>query len=134
MKKNELAAIWLERAASNLAGSVAMLKAGNVNHEDVCYFCQQTAEKALKALCIYLKIEYEFTHSVSFLIDIIEKNNFRIPEKIKDASDLTTYAVKTRYPGDYVRLKKRDSKTAIKKAKSVYDWVEKQVSKNLFSE
>ena len=54
--------IWLRRAESNLRIARAGREEG-VFLEDLCFEAQQAAEKALKALLIYLGGEYPRVHT-----------------------------------------------------------------------
>jgi HEPN domain-containing protein len=50
--------------------------------EDLCFYAQQAAEKALKAACIYREVEFPKTHSITLLLDILETAEVRIPRQI----------------------------------------------------
>jgi HEPN domain-containing protein len=43
---------------------------------------------------------------------------------------LTTYAVQTRYPGEYDEITKEEYKKSIKMAKDCLDWVENKIKEN----
>ena len=90
---------WLKRAESNLK----LAKEGQVEgvlFEDLCFEAQQAAEKALKALSIYVREKYEKVHAFGVLLDDLEKH-VEIPNYVKEVLELSDYAVQTRYPGDY---------------------------------
>lgn len=92
---------WLRRAKSNLACAKTGKISQDVLNEDLCFNAQQAVEKALKSLCIVHGIVFPRTHDISYLIELLEKGNVHIPEKINMAKLLTDYAVETRYPGNY---------------------------------
>jgi hypothetical protein len=52
---------WLSRAKSNLALAQAGRHVTSVYLEDLCFEAKQAAEKALKALCIYLNLDFPKT-------------------------------------------------------------------------
>lgn len=52
---------WMARAWSNLLLAEAGKRPG-IFLEDLCYEAQQAAEKALKAVCVFRKIEFPKTH------------------------------------------------------------------------
>jgi HEPN domain-containing protein len=56
--------VWLARAKSNLALAQAGENISGVYLEDLCFEAQQAAEKALKALCIHLDLDFPKTHSL----------------------------------------------------------------------
>lgn len=89
----------------------------------MCFDCQQAAEKAVKALLISSNIVPQPTHSLSVLLDDLEKNGIEVPDRVKAAIPLTYYAVETRYPGRYEPVSEREYKQALKMAEIVVSWV-----------
>ncbi|HID98530.1 MAG TPA: HEPN domain-containing protein, partial [Thermodesulfobacteriaceae bacterium] len=63
MKNKEFVIEWLKRAKSNLERGKLGKTSEDILYEDLCFDCQQTAEKAIKALLISLDKEYLPTHS-----------------------------------------------------------------------
>jgi len=116
---------WLARAKSSYELSKATIS-NNIFFEDLCYQIQQSVEKAFKGLLIYYGAEPEFTHNLGVLIFELEKYT-EITERIKDAMDLTNYAVQTRYPGSYDVVTKEEYERALKIAKECLDWVDSKV-------
>ena len=117
---------WIDRAKSSLEISKIAVN-DNVYYEDLCYQSQQAVEKGLKGLLIYYGVEPEFTHNIRILLDGLEKH-IKIPENIKQAMNLTKYAVITRYPGEYDEITKEVYKESVKIAKDCLEWIEKTVN------
>jgi len=117
---------WIDRAKSSLEISKIAVN-DNVYYEDLCYQSQQAVEKGLKGLLIYYGVEPEFTHNIRILLDGLEKH-IKIPENIKQAINLTKYAVITRYPGEYDEITKEVYKESVKIAKDCLEWIEKTVN------
>jgi HEPN domain-containing protein len=89
---------------------------------------QQAVEKALKGLLIYFGVEPEFTHNIGTLLNEIEKY-VEIPDDVKNAMDLTNYAVQTRYPGEYDEIAKEEYENSLRIAKNCLDWVDDAIKK-----
>ena len=119
---------WIDRAKSSYELSKATIS-NNIYFEDLCYQAQQAVEKSLKGLLIYYGVEPEFTHNIGILLNELEKFT-EISENIREAMDLTNYAVQTRYPGEYDDITKEEYEKAVKIAKSCLDWVEKKIKEN----
>jgi HEPN domain-containing protein len=119
---------WIERAKSSLEISKIAVNV-NVYYEDLCYQSQQAAEKTLKGLLIYYGVEPEFTHNIGILLNEIERFT-EIPEKIKEATKLTKYAVITRYPGEYDEITKENYEESIKIAKECLEWTENKIKES----
>ena len=124
---------WMRRSSGNLARAEAGKMEDRFLFEDLCYDAQQTAEKALKALCISLNISFPWTHSIAELLTLLENNGVDIPEIVKEAEILTVYATDTRYPGDWEPVEEEEYVEALRHAKTIFDWVSEKL-KNLLKE
>ncbi len=118
---------WLKRARSNLERARAGKLSEAVLLEDLCFDCQQTVEKSIKALLVHLNVEYERIHSISKLLKQVEGAGITVPDAIKETSELTVYAVDTRYPGEYDPVTEDEYKLALAMAEKVIKWVEKEI-------
>lgn len=132
MKNKEFVMDWLRRAKSNLARARAGKVSEDVLYEDLCFDCQQSTEKAIKALLISLDKKFLPTHSIARLLELVAEAGIDIPEEIESAIDLTDYAVKIRYPGEREPVGKEEYKDALKIAEKVYLWVTKVMKKCVF--
>ena len=75
---------------------------------------------------IYYGTDPEFTHNIGLLLNELEKIT-EIPDEIKLATNVTKYAVVTRYPGEYDEITKNDYEESIKIAKDCINWVEEKI-------
>ncbi|MCM8809702.1 MAG: HEPN domain-containing protein [Candidatus Omnitrophica bacterium] len=69
--------------------------------DTLCFHCQQTVEKFLKAFLINAGIDFGKTHSIEYLIKLcscVDKEFENLYEKVKG---LTDYAVEVRYPDEF---------------------------------
>lgn len=94
------------------------------------FYCQQAAEKALKALYIFVKKKSTSSHN---LISISQELN--APEKILAAcKKLNPHYIQTRYPDAANAIPKDayDDEMAeelLQKAREVFEWSEKQTNR-----
>lgn len=113
---------WLNRARSNLA------RAGNkmpdVYLEDLCFDAQQAAEKAIKALLIYLDVRFPYTHDLTELLTLVEQAGQNIPGGVRQAGALSDYAVESRYPGLAEPVTEEEYEEAVAIAEEVVRWAE----------
>ena len=116
---------WVKRAKSSLELAQAKI-IRHIYYEDLCYQSQQAAEKALKGLLLYYGVEPEFTHNIEILLNEVKKFT-DIPENIKETALLTSYAVQTRYPGEYDEITKEEYEKSIKIAQDCLQWVEDKI-------
>lgn len=123
MKNKEFVMEWLRRAKSNLE----IARIGKINddilYEDLCFDCQQSVEKAIKALLISVDKKFPPVHSIARLLELVSETKIEIPREVHRAINLTDYAVKTRYPGGRESVTKEEYGEALITAESVYHWV-----------
>lgn len=65
----------------------------------VAYHAQQCAEKHLKAYLVLREIDFPYTHNIARLLELCSDQ----PDwtsRLKDAEELTPFAITTRYPGE----------------------------------
>ena len=117
---------WINRAKSSYELSKAVVSS-DICFEDLCYQAQQAVEKAFKGLLIYFGVEPEFTHNIGILIKELEKCTGRT-DSIKEAMQLTNYAVQTRYPGSYNEITQEEYEKAVIIAGKCLDWVNETIN------
>jgi len=127
MKNKEYVMEWLRRAKSNLERAKLGKASDDILYEDLCFDCQQSAEKAIKALLISMDKKFPPTHSLARLLELVSDAGVKIPENIKEAVDLTEYAVTTRYPGGREPVTQEEYEAALKIAEEVFIWVTKLI-------
>lgn len=115
---------WLARARSNLR--IAELIGGQpgIFSEDACFEAQQAAEKALKAICVHLGLEFPKTHSLVFLMDLLASTGLHIPPDVKAADALTQHAVQARYPSWGEVVTEAEYRRALELVRQVVAWAE----------
>ncbi|OQA59204.1 MAG: HEPN domain protein [Euryarchaeota archaeon ADurb.Bin294] len=128
MKNREIVKDWMTRAESNHYRARLGRVTEKILFEDLCYDCQQTAEKSLKGLLIALDIESPRTHNIGNLFRLLHNAGVFIPQPVLAGSALTEYAVNTRYPGDYDPVSEEDYENALLMAEEVFSWVRSKLS------
>jgi HEPN domain-containing protein len=121
---------WLARARSNLLLAGSGRQSG-VFLEDLCFEAQQAAEKALKAVCVFYKIEFPKTHSLVTLTGLLEQSGVKLPPEVSEADALTSYAVQARYPDWDETVTESEYERALAIAGDVITWAEKVILENL---
>ena len=91
--------------------------------EIICYHCQQSAEKAIKAVIVAHGAQGGMPklHDLSFLLDQV-KNVVEIDDRYYDDADaLTPYGVAVRYPSE-LALEERHAHAALHHAEALLSW------------
>ena len=119
---------WLRRARSNLARARADRGLPDVLYEDLCFDAQQAVEKCLKALLVYRNVPFPKTHAIADLLTLVQQSGIEVPEEMREAGELTEYAVEARYPGLFEDVMHADYVRALNLAERVLKWAERLVS------
>ncbi|KKM12199.1 hypothetical protein SY88_04985 [Clostridiales bacterium PH28_bin88] len=120
---DDLWRLWFQRAKSNLARAELGKQTSDILYEDICFDAQQAVEKALKGVMAFFEIDIPKTHSIGYLLKLIEDSGqVQVSESLKASVILTDYAVTTRYPGDWEPIDEAEYKKALVLAQEVYQW------------
>jgi HEPN domain-containing protein len=117
---------WLARAKSDLAFARLPLPEGAF-YEELCFHAQQAAEKALKAVYQYYGWIFRYTHDLDELVTGLREKGLAVPSEIDDSIILTSFAWESRYPGLGEPVIEEEYREAIRHAKAVVDWAEKEI-------
>lgn len=124
MKNYEL---WLKHALSNLEIARGGQFSENVLFSDLCFECQQVAEKSLKALLIFHNIDFPKTHSIQKLLDLLS-NKYTIDSDLQKTILLSQHSVNSRYPNEEIfEIDENDHSEALELAEFIYSWVSEKI-------
>lgn len=90
---------WLDMAIRDLK-SAKVLFEHDCGNDYVAFHCQQTIEKALKALIIYLYATLEQGHSLLYLCKKVMVQREEFSQYLKDCAFVNQYYIETRYPNE----------------------------------
>lgn len=91
---------WLGRAEEDLRLAVHLSAAVAEWPNPICFHCQQSGEKFLKALIIAQHERPARTHDLGELLEHLVTLGFPFGELAVDCALLSTFSVRTRYPDD----------------------------------
>jgi HEPN domain-containing protein len=105
---------WIEKADHDL-GSAKLIYLHLPEYFDTIGFhCQQATEKYLKSMLKHFEIEYQRTHNLVYLLDLLSLK-IDIQDEIYDKAILLNgFSVQIRYPDTTIYLTKDELETAIK--------------------
>lgn len=125
---------WLSEARDDFEAAEDLLKLKR--YAKACFFAQQAAEKALKALLIKRCGVYERSHSVKVLLEKVREHGIEVPiELFESARILDRHYIPTRYPNawpagaPHEHYVERDATEAITHARKILEFVEREVTK-----
>ncbi|RLI08851.1 DNA-binding protein [Candidatus Bathyarchaeota archaeon] len=123
---------WLREAEDDLATALDLLKLHR--YSKACFFAQQAAERARKALLMRKAGLYVHTHSVVKLLQLASQHGISVPEGLFRRGELLDRLyVPTRYPNAWPggapseHYNEEDAREAIENAKAVLGFVEEEL-------
>ena len=123
-KDNEFALEWLRKAKSDLDSARILLTGDNL-FDAICFHAQQLAEKSIKALLTYHSIQFKKIHDLNLLLTLL--NDPEMEQFRRYATILNSYAVDTRYPGDYVEPEQEEAEEALRLAIEIYEFIKQKI-------
>lgn len=115
-EKDELIRGWIDNADHDL-GSAKLIYLHIPKYFDtIAFHCQQAVEKYLKAILLFYDIEFQKSHNLIFLLDLLSCQ-IEINEQTYDGAILLNgFSVQIRYPDKSIFLTKEELETSIQVA------------------
>jgi HEPN domain-containing protein len=109
---------WVKKAEEDYLAAVDLARRRKRQlHNLVCFHCQQSAEKYLKARIEEAGLRIARTHDLESLLNIVIQAEPLWAALRPALQNLTDFAVDFRYPGN--EASKQDAKTAIRDCKAI---------------
>ncbi len=90
----------------------------NCPYRMVAYHAQQCAEKYLKAFLVWRDIDFPYTHNLARLRELCA-TLAEWPRELRDADELSPFAITTRYPGESPVVTEADARLSVSVAERV---------------
>ncbi len=111
---------WLGKADEDHSVAAGLMRRRKVPCNSVCFHCQQSAEKYLKAVLQEGGVRFGKVHDLEELARFVSRIAPGIALLTDDLKLLSDYAVKYRYPGfDATRRQARAAVVAAKRVRAV---------------
>jgi HEPN domain-containing protein len=125
MGKTEILQQWFEKGKDDLRSAEYLSTMHSPTPDEIiCYHCQQSAEKYLKAFLFSHDIEPDKTHDLEYLLEICKNYNTEFSTLLPNVYILKRYSVLPRYPNE-LGINNEDMKNALVNAKKVQEFVMK---------
>ena len=114
---------WLQYAREDLEGAETLLAQRVIVPRHICWLAQQSVEKALKAILIFLAIDFPRRHDLDTLRNLVP-HDWQVKTEHADFATLTEWAVEARYPGDWPDATEADACAAVEQARAVWQSIQ----------
>ena len=123
---------WLRYAEEDLVTAETLLRQPQVPPRQACWFAQHATEKVLKAVLIFLGIDFRRTHDLDTLRDLVPEN-WQLRTAHPDLSGLTRWAAEARYPENVPETTDTDASEAVEQARAVWTSVSAALAEHGYS-
>lgn len=121
--EDELLGEWLARADDDLRLAELALEDTPPVCWGAAFHAQQAAEKLLKALLTFHRIEFQKVHSIDYLLDLCVEVEPDAESLRETATKLTDFAVEARYPFPRREPTEAEARESIETAEQVRAFV-----------
>lgn len=129
MANKELFHEWQKYAEEDLQIADIALAAGGPANQ-ICFHCQQAAEKCLKGFLALNGKRFEKSHQLDYLLYLCQSLDKSFSELEEPVKYLTDFYLETRYPGDIPEFSLKQAKQARQFAQAVNDFIIKKMPQN----
>jgi HEPN domain-containing protein len=110
---DELLKAWIEKADHDLGTAKLIFLHIPDYFDTVAFHCQQAVEKYLKAILVYYEIDFQRTHNLIYLLELLAKKIEIEEDRFDKAILLNGFSVQIRYPDKTIFLSNQELETAI---------------------
>ena len=104
---------WIEKADHDL-GSAKVIYLHLPDYFDtIAFHCQQAVEKYIKAVLFFNKIEFQRSHDLIYLLELLSGKIEIDEDWYKIAISLNNFSVHIRYPNTIIKLSKEEIESSI---------------------
>lgn len=118
---------WLRFANEDLQMANYLMKSEFPVYRGVCFDCQQSVEKNLKAYLLFFNQTIVKTHDLDFLIELIKPFDENMDSYATKCKTLINYSVVQRYPDDFIDLTKNNAENAISIATEIEKYITEKI-------
>lgn len=110
---------WIEYSLDDLLSADYLLRVEDWKFpRNICYLCQQSIEKIIKSLYIFQNQSFPRVHDLDALRNLLS-GEWMFKANYPDLSELSEWAVESRYPNDYPPPEISDAKQSFQLAKQI---------------
>ncbi len=104
---------WIEKADHDLGSAKIIFLHLPDYFDTIAFHCQQAVEKYVKAVLVYYNIDFQRSHDLVYLLDLLTRKIDIDEVTFRKAFTLNNFSVQIRYPNMIVKLSKEELETAI---------------------
>lgn len=104
---------WIDKADHDLGSAKLIFLHIPEYFDTIAFHCQQATEKYLKATLVFYGVDFQRTHNLVYLLDLLSQK-FVLSEDLYDKAILLNgFSVQIRYPNKNIYLSKEELEVSI---------------------
>lgn len=123
----KLAKEWLDIGRNDFNFAQISFKELSSFYPQICFLCQQAAEKHLKGFLIYHQRKFPKIHDLTQLVKLCAKIDKSFLEFLDLADRLSQHYLTSRYPLIYQIAEKKDAEEALSAAEKIINFIMKKI-------
>lgn len=113
MPTNKIVEVWIEKGDHDLGSAKVIFQHIPEYFDTIAFHCQQAVEKYLKAVLVFQKQQFQKTHDLIYLLELLSRKIKIEPHEFDKAITLNNFAIEIRYPNQTIHLSKDELIEAI---------------------
>lgn len=119
----EIVKAWIDKADHDLGSAKIIFLHIPEYFDTIAFHCQQATEKYIKAILIYKEIDFDRSHDLFYLLELLSVD-ITVPEdKFRKAQLINGFSVQIRYPNKIAHMSKEELEEAINIAQEFRNYV-----------
>ncbi len=117
--KDEFIGEWIDKADHDLGSAKLIFLHIPKYFDTIAFHCQQAVEKYLKAILVFYDIDFQRTHNLVYLLDLLSRQIDIDEQTYDNAILLNEFSVQIRYPDKSIFLTKEELEISIQVAQDI---------------
>jgi HEPN domain-containing protein len=113
---------WIDKADHDLGSAKLIFLHIPDYFDSIAFHCQQAVEKYIKAMLVYYGIEFQRSHNLIYLLDLLAKKIDIAEDRYDKAIILNGFCVQIRYPEKTIYLSKEELESSLAIAQDFRDF------------
>jgi HEPN domain-containing protein len=113
---------WINKADHDLGSAKIIYHHLPDYFDTIAFHCQQATEKYIKAILFYREIEFDRSHDLIYLLELLPEDITVSIDQYKKAVTLNGFSVQIRYPNKIEHMTKEELEEAIGIAQEFRDF------------
>lgn len=104
---------WIDKADHDLGSAKLIFLHIPEYFDTIAFHCQQASEKYLKAMLVYYGVDFQRTHNLIYLLDLLSQKITVSDDTYEKTILLNGFSVQIRYPNKNIYLTKEELELSI---------------------